>query len=55
MYPAGAGNPSGGITSWDRQAGQVLYRERPVGSMAPDKDPLGNTINWPNPTSVHSF
>ena len=54
MYPAGNTGLEK-ITSWDRQGGQVLYRERPVGSTAPDKDPPGNTINWPTPTSVYSF
>ena len=44
------------VTSWDQQAAKVLY-DRPVGSMSPDKDRPGNTINWPASyrTSVFTF
>ena len=44
------------VTSWDKQAAIVLY-DRPVGSMSPDKDRSGNTINWPASyrTTVYGF
>ena len=55
MYPIGTPGDDD-VTSWDKQAAKVLY-DRPVGSMSPDKDPPGNTINWPASyrTSVYGF
>ena len=43
------------ITSLDRMSGRVLYKYRPAGSMSPDKDPAGNTMNYPTETRVFDF
>jgi len=47
------------VTSWDKQAGRVLYKERRAGHLTPDKDSPGNTINYPKSfgtfTTGHTF
>ena len=43
------------ISNLDRLSGRVLYKYRPAGSMSPDKDPAGNTMNYPTETRVFDF
>jgi len=35
------------VSLGDIYAGEVLYKLRPAGSLSPDKDPSGNTMNYP--------
>ena len=43
------------ISNLDRLNGRVLYKYRPAGSMSPDKDPAGNTMNYSTETRVFDF
>jgi len=43
------------ISTGDLWSGEVLYKLRPAGSLSPDKDPSGNTMNYPTETRVFDF
>jgi hypothetical protein len=43
------------ISNGDIWSGKVLYKLRPAGSMSLDKDPAGNTMNYPTETRVFDF